>query len=179
MRHSFALLLFVVCLYACGGNTESNTAATAEAGKPEAPAAEPKAAPTETSETSSDKEVVTIELTGNDQMQYDQLFLQVDAGTRVKLTLTHSGKMAKAVMGHNFVLLKEGTSMAGFVKEALQAVDNDYIPPNSDAIIANTKMLGGGESDTIEFDAPAPGSYDYICTFPGHFAVMKGKLVVS
>ena len=179
MRQSLALLLLLTGFFSCSGGADSNQAAT-ETKKPETPVAETQTAPAEaTTEGTSEKEVITIELAGNDQMQYDQLFLQVDAGTRIKLTLTHTGKMAKAVMGHNFVLLKEGTNLGGFVKDALQAVDNDYVPADSDAIIAHTKMLGGGESDTIEFDAPAPGSYDYICTFPGHFAVMKGKLVVS
>ena len=47
------------------------------------------------------------------------------------------------------------------------------------SVLANTKVVGGGEKDTIEFTAPAPGTYDYICTFPGHYAIMKGKLVVQ
>jgi len=39
--------------------------------------------------------------------------------------------------------------------------------------------VGGGESDTIEFEAPPEGEYDYICSFPGHYQQMQGKLVVS
>jgi azurin len=31
----------------------------------------------------------------------------------------------------------------------------------------------------IEFIAPEKGTYDYICSFPGHFAMMKGKLIVE
>ncbi len=181
MRYSLAFVLLTALFFSCGGDagTTTDSAATEEEPKKEAVENTTTSAPPAAEEAASDKEIVTIELAGNDQMQYDQLFLQVDAGTRIRLTLTHSGQMAKAVMGHNFVLLKEGTSMSGFVREALKEVDNDYIPQNTEDIIAHTKMLGGGESDTIEFDAPPPGTYDYICTFPGHFAVMKGKLVVS
>ena len=40
-------------------------------------------------------------------------------------------------------------------------------------------MIGGGQSDTIEFDAPEPGTYDFICSFPGHYSVMKGKFIVE
>ena len=40
-------------------------------------------------------------------------------------------------------------------------------------------MIGGGESDTITFTAPKKGSYTYICTFPGHYGLMKGVLIVS
>ena len=55
-----------------------------------------------------------------------------------------------------------------------------YIPPDAlDQIIAHTKLLGPGETDTIEFDAPGPGSYPFLCTFPGHVALMSGTLVVQ
>jgi azurin len=40
-------------------------------------------------------------------------------------------------------------------------------------------MLGGGETTTIAFTAPAAGTYDYICSFPGHYGMMKGKLIVE
>ena len=40
-------------------------------------------------------------------------------------------------------------------------------------------MIGGGESVTIEFDAPEAGTYDFLCTFPAHFAMMKGKFIVK
>jgi azurin len=56
-----------------------------------------------------------------------------------------------------------------------------HIPAGTAAkIIAQTKLLGPGESDSIDFKAPsAPGEYPFLCTFPGHFALMKGKLVVK
>ena len=47
-----------------------------------------------------------------------------------------------------------------------------------DEVIVHTKMLGGGESDTITFIAPENGFYTYICSFPGHWGLMKGKLIV-
>jgi azurin len=48
------------------------------------------------------------------------------------------------------------------------------------AIIVFTKLLGPGESDTITFNAPAAGVYDYICTFPGHVILgMRGKMTVK
>jgi len=40
-------------------------------------------------------------------------------------------------------------------------------------------MLGGGETTTIEFTAPGAGIYDYICSFPAHYGLMKGKLIVE
>ena len=100
-------------------------------------------------------------------------------GKKVKLTLRHTGKQPVEVMGHNFVLLTQGTEIPAFGAKASAARDNGYIPEGTDAVIVHTKMLGGGQSDTIEFEAPEPGTYDFICSFPGHYSVMKGKFIVE
>ena len=63
-------------------------------------------------------------------------------------------------------------------ERAMLARENEYIPGGNETI-AHTKMIGGGESDTITFTAPEKGSYTYICTFPGHYGLMKGVLIVS
>lgn len=121
---------------------------------------------------------VTLELASDDQMKFDKSELRVKAGQKVKLVLKHIGKMDKAVMGHNFILLKKGTDLTEFATLAMAAKDSEYIP-ESDAIIAHTKLIGGGESTTITFDAPEKGTYDYLCSFPGHFALMQGKFIVD
>ncbi len=121
---------------------------------------------------------IKLELGGNDMMQFDKAELRVPAGSTVNLTLNHTGKLPKAAMGHNFVLLKAGTDVAAFAMQAIAAAATEYIP-ESDAIIAHTALIGGGESTSISFTAPAAGTYDYICTFPGHYAIMKGKLIVE
>jgi azurin len=50
-----------------------------------------------------------------------------------------------------------------------------------DKVLAATKLAGNGETVEVTFDAPkTPGVYDFICTFPGHFAAgMKGTLTVK
>lgn len=121
---------------------------------------------------------VKILLSSNDQMQYDKNKLKAKAGQKITLTLKHTGKMPKTVMGHNFVLLKKGVDIPKFAEKAMAAKATDYIP-EGDGIIVSTKLIGGGESVTITFTAPAKGIYDYICTFPGHYAIMKGKFIVE
>jgi len=118
----------------------------------------------------------TVELTANDQMKYDKIELHVKANEKVTLTLKNAGTMPKESMGHNFVLLKDGTDLASFAAEALSAPD--HIPVSNPALIAHTKLLGPGESDTIEFTVPA-GSYTYICSFPGHYMTMTGVLTAE
>jgi azurin len=124
--------------------------------------------------------VVELTIEGNDQMKYNLDEMKVKAGSTVKLTLKHVGKMTKQQMGHNWVLLKQGTDIMEFGQKAAGAADNDYIPQaETNKVIANTKTLGGGEKTTITFEAPEKGTYDFICSFPGHVALMKGKFIVE
>jgi azurin len=126
------------------------------------------------------KQTKTIVIKGSDAMQFDLKEIKVKAGQKVKLTLTHSGKLAKAAMGHNWVLLQQGVDVAAFGSKAAAARETEYIPKSEAAsIITHTKLVGGGESDTIEFTAPKKGTYTYICSFPGHYALMKGSFIVE
>ena len=134
----------------------------------------------EKKEVSSDKKSKSsvIILNSSDLMKFDQNELRVFEGQEITLTLNHTGKMSKEIMGHNFVLLKKKTDLDDFAQRAMLARENEYIPLGAETI-AYTKMIGGGESDTITFTAPKKGSYTYICTFPGHYGLMKGVLIVS
>lgn len=127
-----------------------------------------------------DENVANILITGDDLMQYNKKELRVKEGQKVRLTLRHIGKMEKNIMGHNVVILSQGTDPAEFAARAATERDNDYIPLNSDdQIIAHTQMIGGGQTTTVEFDAPAVGEYDFLCSFPAHFALMQGKFIVE
>ena len=118
-----------------------------------------------------------VVLNSNDAMLFDKKVIKVNSGEKVTFTLNHVGKMGKNFMGHNFVLLKKDVDVDDFAQRAIQARDNEYIP-EGDEIIVTTKMLGGGESDTVVFDAPEPGKYIFICTFPGHYQLMQGEFIV-
>jgi azurin len=124
----------------------------------------------------------TIELTANDQMKFNLERFAVKVGSTVKIHLKNVGSMPKMSMGHNVVVLKQGTDEKAFVEAAIQAPANDYIPQaQEDAVIAHTKMLGGGEDDSVTFKVPSKkGNYTFLCSFPGHFQVgMKGTMIVN
>lgn len=120
-----------------------------------------------------------IIITSNDAMQFNKKEIKIKANQKVKVTLKHTGKMDKTVMGHNFVLLKKGVDIVAFGNKAATAKDNGYIPTGTEDVIAYTKVIGGGETAVVEFDAPEPGTYDFLCSFPGHYALMKGKFIVE
>ena len=130
-------------------------------------------------DTGADGDTFRVTITANDQMKFDKKAIEVPAGATVVLTLEHIGKISVETMGHNFVLLEQGTNLDSFAMAAASAKDQDYIPDRKkDSVIAHTRMLGGGESDTITFPAPPPGTYKFICSFPGHYMAMQGLFIV-
>jgi len=183
----FTMLLSLAFIASCGGAEPESKAPKADAAAKPAPAEKPAPKPEPKPEPEvkaeivvDDGTVVTINLTASDAMQYNTDKIEIKSGRTVKLNLQHVGKMPVDMMGHNFVLLASGTDSAAFAAAGVTAKDTDYIADSmKDKVIAKTKMIGGGASDSIEFAAPAPGEYDFLCTFPGHSAIMKGKLIVS
>ncbi len=122
-------------------------------------------------------EGTTLEITSNDTMQFNTKSFEVKAGEEITLVLKNLGKLPKAAMGHNLVILKPGSNVAGFATAAVRAVVNEYIPTddaNKAMIIAHTKLLGPGEEDAVTFTLPDTGAYPFVCSFPGHFALMQG-----
>jgi azurin len=86
-------------------------------------------------------------------------------------------------MGHNIVILKKGITAIAFGQKALGAGANatNALPDSLKGdVIASTKLLGPGETDSVVMKAPSEtGTYEYVCTFPGHFALMRGVMTVK
>jgi azurin len=141
---------------------------------------------TETPSTTSEKsgnesnavleQVITV--TGNTMadMSYDPLSFVVKAGTTVKLTLVNANT-AEGML-HNWVLVKLGSGQEVATAAIAAGPDKNYIPENPN-ILAASGLAKPKETVTLEFVAPAAGSYNYICTYPGHFPRMIGKLIVE
>ena len=97
------------------------------------------------------------------------------------VNLKHVGKLAKNVMGHNWVLSKTADAPAIASEGMTAGLDKDYLKADDARIIAHTKMIGGGESDSVTFDVAklaAGESYEFFCSFPGHVSMMKGTLAL-
>jgi len=171
MKKSIFLFALATLFFAsCGNNASTSDSSATESTDTEMTEEAPAAA--------EDEAIVTIK--GDDAMKYDITEIKVKEGQTVSLTLVHTGKAPVAAMGHNWVLLKQGVDMEKFATAAINAKDNDYIPKDMEGdVIAHTKTIGGGETTDIEFTAPAKGTYDFLCSFPGHHATMKGKFIVE
>jgi glucose/arabinose dehydrogenase/azurin len=85
---------------------------------------------------------------------------------------------------HNFLLTKPGKADAvGRLADALAATPDGmkkHFIPDSDMVLFATKQIPGGQKVEKKFTAPSqPGNYPYICSFPGHWAIMRGVMVVE
>ena len=125
----------------------------------------------------------TAEIEGNDAMQFNKTTMAIPASCKeFTVKLKHVGKLPKAQMGHNWVLAKT-SDMAGIDKDGIAAgLDKDYLKPSDARVIAHTKVVGGGESDSVTFATSklkAGDAYSFFCSFPGHAALMKGTVTMA
>jgi azurin len=124
---------------------------------------------------------VTVDST--DQMSYDTKEISIDKSCKTfTVDLKHSGSLPKNVMGHNWVLSKEA-DMQPIATAGLSAgIEKNYLPEGDARIIAHTKVIGAGETDSVTFDVSklaAGESYGFFCSFPGHISMMKGTVTLK
>ena len=122
--------------------------------------------------------VCKVEITGNDAMQFDKKEIAIASDcTDVEVTVKHSGKLPVTAMGHNFVLTKSA-DVAPVAADGIAAgVAKNYVKDGDARVIAHTKLVGGGQSDTVTFPTSKlkkGEAYSFFCSFPGHSSIMKG-----
>ncbi len=115
--------------------------------------------------------------TDGDVLAFKPTELTCMTGSRVHLTLFHTGKYIS--QEHDWILTQPGA--ADSVAQALLAAGEaaGYVPHGDRRVIAATKMCNKGEHVSVDFIAPAPGDYPFICSYPGHAAFMRGVLHVT
>ncbi|MDB6171033.1 MAG: hypothetical protein JWL59_344 [Chthoniobacteraceae bacterium] len=122
---------------------------------------------------------VFVVKTVREQMRYDTAQLVVEAGKPFEIIFENAD-----IMPHNFVVITPGSRQeVGTAASGMPATPDKtgrlYIPA-TDKILAGSKMLEPGQKEKLALVAPtAPGEYEYVCTFPGHWPIMWGKLIVE
>jgi len=122
-----------------------------------------------------------FEIEVGDTLKYSVDTMTVDSSCdTVTVTLTHTGSLSAAAMGHNWVLSQPAHVQPIASAGTAAGLAGDYLPENDDRIIASTEIIGGGESTTTEFalDGLDRDEYTFFCSFPGHWAVMKGTFKI-
>lgn len=185
--------LSVACalaLAACGNEsapadqTEATTAAA-----PADTAAAAAADPTPAAATPTDVKPAAVvtdcstTIEGNDAMQYDVGSITVPTScSEFTINLKHAGQLPVTAMGHNVVIALAADREAIASDGATAGVDANYVKPDDARVIASTKMIGGGETTSITFPVSrlqAGGPYEFFCSFPGHWTIMRGTIQVG
>ncbi len=127
-----------------------------------------------------DARVSEIFITGNDDLRYNLKKITVPRGI-VKITLKHIGTSSRDHHGHNVVLTKKQDLVPVAIASQNAGLENEYIPPNDNRVLAHTSLIGGGETTSITFDTSNWEEADYVffCSVPGHWTVMRGDFIIS
>lgn len=114
-----------------------------------------------------------------ERMLYDTAEFTVKAGQPISLVFSNPDATP-----HNLAICRPGSleevGLAGneMAKDP-DGMKKDFIPV-SDKILQHTRLLNPNTSQTLRFTAPAaPGDYPYVCTFPGHWVIMRGIMHVK
>lgn len=166
-RRQFTRLLGLVgsaTLAACGGGSSEATQ----------PAQQAQAASSGDSATP-----VTLEISSlGDDSRFDQEMLEAPAGSKITLVLKNASS-PEANKQFNWVLTQPGKQLL-VVNDGLgEGEANGFVKLNDPNVIAATPLVRSGESASVAFDAPPPGNYPYICTYPGFYTRMRGVLTIK
>ena len=155
MLASFAVIAAMLVIAACGGGSDTNGG----------------------QEASGDE--IVLRPVGN-EMRYAETEFSVQSGQEV--TVVFENTATTPAMQHNVVILNsDDDAVVNRVGQAAltAGADAEYIPED-EAILAHTPLAQPGETVRVTFTAPTePGTYRYICTFPGHYMLMQGTMTVQ
>ncbi len=107
-------------------------------------------------------------------LSYDITEIRAEAGSELTIRYINSSTMPHNIL---FVYTEDDIRPVGVA--ALQAYQNEYVPEDKmDRIFGYTSLAVPGDTVDVKITVPEePGSYPYICTYPGHFTQMQGRLI--
>lgn len=125
----------------------------------------------------------SVDVGSADMLKFDKNSIVVDTSCETfTVNFTHTGKLPKNAMGHNWVLSKAEDVPAVAADGMKAGLDNNYVKPDDERVIAFTDIIGGGERTSVSFDVAQlkkDVNYTYFCSFPGHSGVMQGTLTLK
>ena len=143
------------------------------------PAEPPTTAPTDVPPTNTPASAsgpVTIDIDVNgDALQFSLASMSASAGPDVVVNFNNS----PSVNSHNWAVVEAGTKDAVAADGTAAGPDNNWLPVNDSRIFASTILIGPGASAQATFTAPPAGTYQFVCTFPGHSFTMFGDSIVN
>ena len=117
-----------------------------------------------------------IVITPMPNLKFSITSITAKPGAKIKLTFKNTDDML-----HNIVITTVGSGDEVGVMALNMGLDGERLAfvPKSAKVLFNTSLLQPGKSETIYFTAPEkPGDYPFVCTYPGHYLIMRGILKV-
>jgi len=171
---------FIFALSSFGGNKETKPeepSTSSESSGSDLMKEEPAYDPAKINPAAPVMEII-LKAEGNSMadMRYDQKELRVKDGSTIHLTLINEGTDPSMV--HNFVLIDEGTADKVGPEGLKAGLEMNYVPKMRQVYVA-TSLTQPKQKSEVTFPAPLKGTYDFICTYPGHYQKMNGKFIVE
>ena len=112
-------------------------------------------------------------------LQFSPTEFKVKAGEKISLHFNNSDSIP-----HNWLLATPGSYQEVGLASSEMLTDpnasSKHYAPEMEEVLHYTPMLYHRNRFVLHLTAPkTPGRYPYLCTFPGHWAVMKGEMVVE
>lgn len=118
--------------------------------------------------------IVEIRSTGI-ALSYDITEIRTKAGERLGIRFVNASDMV-----HNLVIVKSASDIAPVGIAAITAQADAFVPnKESHRILAASQLAFPNDTVFVEFAAPRPGTYPFICTVSGHYTVMQGRIIVE
>jgi len=120
-----------------------------------------------------------VKIVAGKNLTYETQSFTAKRGETLALTFVNPD-----VVPHNWALVKQGKlEVVGEEANRLVADPEALIrqyAPQTDDVICYTDIVEPGQKFAIYFKVPdLPGHYPYLCTFPGHWMVMNGEMIVE
>ena len=116
-------------------------------------------------------------------MRFDTASIVIPAACTksYKVTLENTDTLPKQAMGHNLVITETAKMSAVATSAIPSGLGGNYLPKDKSTFVAGTKVLGPKETDSITLNEAqlktiASKPHSFLCTFPGHSAIMKGEI---
>ena len=122
----------------------------------------------------------SVDIEASDRIAFNTDVIAVSRSCReFTVNLHHVGSLEKTLMGHNWVLARAADQQAVANAGLVGGLSRSFVRPGDRRVIVATRVIGGGESDSVTFPVSlleAGQPYLFFCSFPGHATLMKGVL---
>ncbi len=171
MKNYLLLLIWLPLITACGGPKNDTNQQTTDANIESTPALT-------IASSYATKDTLTIVASGMTmaEIAFDKAEIKLPANQEITIALKNES--TDISMPHNFVVIKTGTAN-DVGQNGVQFKENGFINPADKNVLVHSPLAEANTTVYLSFKTPAVGEYEFICSYPGHWGLMKGKFITE